>query len=198
MSEEDFPNLLIVIGASAGGLEPIKKIIDALPEEFQATMMIATHRAPGNGNMLKDILARHSNVHITEPIEGEKLQCTTVYVGKPTNIVEVDGSDGKVTLDRDRIRRLHLIDDLFFSAAEHAGKNAIGIILSGTMWDGVRGLKSISENGGRCIAQEPKDALFRDMPELAAEEVELDYVGTADEIAQVIIRWADGEVCNDL
>ena len=191
----DYTNLLIVIGSSAGGLDPIRTIVENLPEDFQATVMVVNHRTPGHPNILKEILSELSSIKVTEPVEGEKLRCTTVYVGKPESLVEVEGSRLSVFPDWEQFRRMQNIDDLFLSAAQSAGENAVGVILSGALWDGIRGLQEISNQGGICIAQDPKEALFQSMPELADEKVDLDFIGSAEEIAQRLVKLAEGRQC---
>ena len=87
-----FPNLLVVIGASAGGLTPIREILSALPRDFQAVVMVATHRDPRQKtNALADILDNSTRMRVEEPVEGKRLQCTCIYVGMPSESVEVDG-----------------------------------------------------------------------------------------------------------
>lgn len=182
---ERYPNLLVVIGASAGGMEPLGELLAALPKTFQGTILVATHRSPEkSSNMLRDILARRSNLLVREPIHGEKLMCTTIYVGKSDEVVKVDGTDMAIEKLSKSMKRMERIDDLFLSAALSAGKNTIGIILSGLLDDGVRGLKAIHDAGGRCFAQDPSDADFTSMPEKAIKSVPIDYCGTAKEIAE--------------
>lgn len=195
MSEKCFPNLLVVIGASAGGLEPISDILRRLPDDFQGTIFIATHRRPEFGNMLADILESRTDIKVTTPVEGETIHCTTIYIGNASDVIEVEGDYIGVELDSQRIRKLQRIDDLFFSAARSGRENTVGIILSGFLWDGVKGLKEIARRGGRCIAQDPKEADFGDMPRNAIAEVEMDFVGSTKEIAELLIEWADGRNC---
>lgn len=193
---QDSPNqnLLVVIGASAGGLPVITRIVQQLPQTFQGAILVATHRDPSQTtNMLKNVLGYNSRLRVRQPVEGEKITCTTIYVGRSCDSIVVDGRE--IHLDFvDEVRRLRRIDELFLSAAV-AGKNAVGVILSGMLWDGVEGLKAIHEAGGKCIVQDPLEALFPDMPQHALDEVPVDFVGTADEIASVLMEMATGRHC---
>jgi two-component system chemotaxis response regulator CheB len=98
----------------------------------------------------------------------------------------------RVTWSEYRIQR---IDELFLSAARHARHNAVGIILSGTLWDGVEGLRAIHDAGGKCIVQDPGEAAVEDMPRNALKSVDVDFVGTTDEIASLLVELAAGRSC---
>ncbi|MEQ8208874.1 MAG: chemotaxis protein CheB [Lacipirellulaceae bacterium] len=194
-SQPQYPNLLIVIGASAGGLQQIVKIIRELPDYFQATVLFACHRDPKSPNVLHEILAKNTDLKVKQPIAGEKLVCTTIYVGKPEESVEVEGRHLRTEIDISDLARMERIDDLFKSAAQSAGENAVGVILTGMLSDGVEGLKAINEAGGYCMVQDPDDAEFESMPVSALKEVDADFVGTTDAITQKLISLAEGRVC---
>lgn len=195
--EATFENLLVVIGASAGGLEAIREIISDLPEDFQAVVIVATHRDPSvEHNFLADILTRSTRLTVREPIEGEKFRCTTLYVGKPSDSVQVDGVLAHLERIENDLRRVDRIDELFVSAASSARENAIGVILSGMLSDGVAGLKAIQKAGGKCIVQLPSEAKFPSMPENALAEVDADFVGDTREIAAKLVELAAGRTCH--
>lgn len=190
-----YPNLLIVIGASAGGLEQIVKIVKALPEHFQATVVLACHRSPEAPNKMHEVLGRLTDLDVRQPIEGEKLCCTTIYVGKPRESIEVEGRYFHAEDDVSALARKERIDDLFKSAAESARENCVGVILTGMLSDGVEGLKAIKEAGGYCMVQDPLEAAFNSMPNNALREVDVDFVGSTDEIADFLIHLAEGRTC---
>jgi len=117
-------------------------------------------------------------LEVDDPNDGDDLQCTTVYVGSPGEVLLVDGQEVKIAeLARDW-SRMHRIDALFESAARAAGHNAVGVILSGMLWDGVQGLQAIREAGGVCIVQDPADATYEDMPRNANGKVALRQLET--------------------
>lgn len=194
----EFRNLLVVIGGSAGGFQAITRIVELLPEDFQATLVIATHRDPKQQqNQLADILSRRANLRVHQPAEGEELVCTTIYVGHPSESVQIEGQSATLDEVQSLVDRLSRIDDLFCSAAEVAGPNAVGVILSGMLSDGVAGLQAISRAGGRCIVQSPAEAQFPDMPRHALAAVGVDFVGTAEEIAGHLQKIAADRECRD-
>jgi len=126
-------------------------------------------------------------------VEGEKLSCTTVYVGAPAESVEIEGNRIHSEIDVSDVSRMERIDDLFITAAKSARENAVGVILTGMLSDGVEGLKAIHKAGGYCIVQDPKDAKFDSMPKNALAEVDADFVGTSDEIADRLITLPRGD-----
>lgn len=182
------PNLIIAVGASAGGHREIIQIVESLPPWFQGTLLIANHRSPDQKNVLREILASRARVDVREPEDEECLECTTIYVGNSRDVVEVDGREFDVEQDTSRFARLRRIDDLFLSVAESAKENAVGIILSGMLRDGVDGLKAIHAAGGTCIVQDPDDAKYDSMPRKAIAEVPIDFVGTTEDIVSRIME----------
>ena len=194
-STTTYSNLIIAIGGSAGGIKEIVTILSKLPEDYQGCIVIATHRHPSHDNVLAEVLGYKARVEIAEPYDHECLQCTTVFVGAPDEKVEVDFDEFHIERDPTGKSKLKRIDDLFSSVAKSAKQNAVGVILSGMLTDGVQGLKDIHEAGGYCIVQDPKDAEFDSMPVHALSKVPANFVGTADEIANVLIEIAKDRTC---
>ena len=188
-------NLIVAIGASAGGFQEIVTIVEGLPQWFAGTLIVATHREPKHENTLANILARRARVRVEEPEDEESLECTTIYVGHSDETVEVDGGEFDVEVDTSRYARMHRIDDLFESVAKSAGKRAVGVILSGMLNDGTAGMRAIKDAGGRCIIQAPSDASCPSMPLNALEEVDPVFVGTAAEISSYLMEMALGQSC---
>ena len=191
-----YSNLIIAIGGSAGGIKEIVTIISRMPEDYQACIVVATHRPPSSHeNVLAKLLGFKARVEIAEPHDHECLECTTVFVGAPDEKVKVKFDEFHIELDPTGKSKLKRIDDLFSSVAKSAKHNAVGVILSGMLSDGVQGLKDIHDAGGYCIVQDPKDAEFDSMPNNALAEVDANFVGTAEEIADVLIEIARGRKC---
>ena len=189
-------NLVVAIGASAGGLDPLIRILDRLPTDIQATLLVATHRPPdASENRLAQILRRHTPVHLSEPTDGQTLHCATLFVGAPAEFIVVKGNRIRISELLDRAMRLSRIDALFETVAEAAGENAVGVVLSGMLWDGVEGLKKIQQAGGHCLIQHPMDAEYKDMPVNALRAVKADFVGEADALADELTRIAAGRRC---
>ncbi|MEO0530236.1 MAG: chemotaxis protein CheB [Planctomycetota bacterium] len=196
MDSPEFKNLLVVIGASAGGLAPIKEIIQSLPEHFSGTLMVATHRDPElPGNLLADILEQNTRLTVRDPVKGEKLLCQTLYVGPPSKALTVDRLFAGLEKVEEEVLRIERIDRLFETAAKYGEENTVGVILSGLLSDGIEGLKAIQAAGGCCIVQSPGDAQFDSMPVNALNEIDADFVGTDAEIAERLTEIAAGRTC---
>ncbi|MGB7347194.1 MAG: chemotaxis protein CheB [Pirellulaceae bacterium] len=195
--EERNNALVVAIGASAGGFKEICLIVQQLPTWFAGTLLIATHREPDKPNTLAEVLANRARVEVEEPVDEECMECTTIYVGAPNERVEVDGDEFDVEDDRSRYARIHRIDDLFKSVAESAGKNAVGIVLSGMLYDGTEGLRAIHQAGGFCMVQDPDDADFRSMPDNALDAVPIAFVGTTEDISSKLMELSLGRQCRD-
>ena len=189
------PNPTICIGASAGGVEAILRVVGMLPDDLQATVLVATHRPPDRPSRLDEVVARRADMRVSAPVDGETLSCSRIYVGDSHETVRVDGTQFDVEEDVSRYARMHRIDDLFRSVAASAGRNAIGVVLSGMMWDGVEGLLAIARAGGRTIVQEPLDASFEQMPVEALRALSPDFVGTAEEIGVRLAEACAGRAC---
>lgn len=189
------PNLIIAIGASAGGLREIVTIVEGLPLQFAGTLIIATHRDPKRESRLADILGRRAHVRVLEPADEESLECATIYIGSPDETVEVNGHEFDVAIDTSGYARMRRIDDLFESVAKSAKENAVGVILSGMLNDGVAGMRAIKNAGGRCVIQSPSDAACPSMPLNALDEVDPVFMGSAAEIASFLVELAAGRQC---
>ena len=194
-SDPTFRNLLIAIGSSAGGYPEVVKIISALPETFQASIVLASHRNPDLANTLVSALDNKAKINVVEPWDDECLQCTNIYVGAPNQRVEVEGDHFDINVETSAQSRIRRIDDLFKSVARSAGKNAVGIVLSGLLSDGVEGIKAINEAGGICIVQDPADADYGGLPENVLAQVNAHFVGTSEDIAKLLVALASDRTC---
>lgn len=189
-------NTLVAIGASAGGVKPIARLVKMLPSNFNGIAIIATHRTPGQPSLMKELLQFFSSMHVADATDNHPIECGAIYIGSPEERVRVDRDRLDVVVSTSKFARMTRIDELFFSVAESAGPNAIGVVLSGMLWDGVSGLKAIHEAGGYCIVQDPKDAIFRSMPENALAAVPVDFIGTPEGIAQKLIELTADRQCH--
>jgi len=185
-----YPNLLIAIGASAGGLQEILRVVGEAPDDFSASIVVATHRSATEENLLAEIISQNTRLSVVSAVDGDSLSCAHLYVGRGQDMITVEGRNIDINLDIENYRRLERINDLFKSVAETAGKNAVGVILSGSLSDGVDGLEAIKKVGGYCCVQHPEDAEFSSMPIHAIERVDCDFIGTAREIGVRLVELA--------
>lgn len=167
---------IIVIGASAGGVEAVSALAKAFPAELDAAVFIVLH-FPANGtSVLPAILNRRGKLSAAHARDGESVGRGRIYVAPPDHHMLV--RDGRIELSkgpRENGARPS-IDPLFRSAARAYGPRVIGVILSGTLDDGTAGLALVKRRGGVAVVQSPEDALFPGMPLSAIENVAVDDV----------------------
>jgi two-component system chemotaxis response regulator CheB len=176
---------IIVIGASAGGVETISTVVAGLPFDLRAAVFVVLHVSRGR-SVLPEILTRAGSLPASHPNDGEPVKYGQIYVARP---------DHHLTLEENTIRVVHgptengcrpAVDPLFRSAARVYGPRVIGIILTGALDDGTAGLAAVKEAGGIAIVQDPTDAFSPSMPRSARAFVQVDHVLRARDIAAVV------------
>lgn len=156
---------IIVIGASAGGVDALKQVLSKLPADLPAAVAIVLHTGPNSPRLLADIWNKHSRLPVRYAIGGETVCAGQVYVAPPDQHLEIiDG--GRLRLD-DGPRVLYSrpsADRLFETAVKVFGKRTIGVILTGGDGDGAAGMRAIHAAGGIGVVQEPSDSVDPSMP----------------------------------
>src|SRR5689334_10120627 len=166
---------IIVIGASAGGVQALSNLVSELPGHVPAAVFIVLHVASHAPSLLPSILARESKLPVSHAIDGEAISGGRIYVAPPDHHLLVE--DERVKLVRGPTENLHRpsIDTLFRSAARWAGPRVIGVILTGARDDGKVGMRAIKQRGGVTIVQDPLEALFPSMPMSVMQDIKVDY-----------------------
>jgi len=185
---------LIVIGASAGGVEALRALVAELPADLPASVLVVLHVPAYGGSVLPAILTRSGPLAARHPVSGEPLPTGQILVAPPDHHLVVH--DGAVTVTRGPHENGHrpAIDVLFRSAARAEGSRVIGVVLSGVLDDGTAGLVAITRRGGVTIVQDPDEALYPGMPLNAIEHVDVDYVATAQQIGKLLIGLCAAEI----
>ncbi|MDQ9169643.1 chemotaxis protein CheB [Oxalobacteraceae bacterium R-40] len=189
MAGQDKHIELVVIGASAGGVEALSVLLQALPEDFYPPVAIVLHLPPDRSTALPQLLARKCARPVKEAEDKEPLVNGTVYFAPPDYHLLVE-PDRSLSLSRDE--PLHYsrpsIDMLFESAAMACRETVLGIILTGASKDGAEGLKQIRTCGGLAWIQQPDEALSRIMPEAAISTAGADQVLTLKQLSENLSR----------
>lgn len=162
---------VVVIGASAGGIEALQQLLRGLPADLDAAILIALHTSKHAGSLLPHILQRASNMPAQHPEDRTPLRKGHVYIAPPDFHMILEGNLIRtVQGPRENLHR-PAIDPLFRSAAASFGSRVIGIVLTGLLDDGTYGLMVVRARGGEAIVQDPETALFSSMPRSALEQV---------------------------
>jgi two-component system, chemotaxis family, protein-glutamate methylesterase/glutaminase len=184
---------LVVIGASAGGVEVLIRVVRDLPADLRAAVCVVLHIAPGSPSMLAKILGRAATLPCRPARDGEALCEGVILVAPPDHhLVVADGHAGLTVGPRENGHR-PAIDVLFRSAARALDSRVVGVILSGTRDDGTAGLAAIKSSGGAAIVQDPADAMYADMPASAIANVSVDAVVPAALVGITIAEMINGE-----
>jgi two-component system chemotaxis response regulator CheB len=141
------PSWVVAIGASAGGLAPINRIVESLPDDLDAAVLVVLHLAPTAPSALPKILARHSKLPVDAPRDGEPLLPGHVYVARPDYHLEVEDSVVRVLRGPWENGHRPAVDVLFRSVAQWWGPRAIAIVLSGALDAGTAGLTAVRGAG---------------------------------------------------
>ncbi|WP_432377733.1 chemotaxis protein CheB [Duganella sp. P38] len=184
---------LVVIGASAGGIDALATICADLPVDFPAPVLIVTHVGP-EGNALHEVLAQRCVLPVRYGEHGQLAKPSEIVIAAPgrhLTVVREGVNAGLRLVDEPHpYLRPPAINPLFHSAAEAFGKDVIGVLLSGFLDDGVEGLRHIQARGGVIIVQDPSDAQVPDMPANAIRGTTPNSILRSDSIAPALIALA--------
>jgi two-component system chemotaxis response regulator CheB len=167
---------IIVIGTSAGGLEALDALVGQLPTDLPAAIFVVQHMAPENtGEALLHRLRKHGSFKCALAIDGKEFRHGEVCIARPDYHLLVKRNHILVTKGARENRYRPGIDPLFRSAAAAYGPRVIGVVLTGLLDDGTAGLKAVKQCGGITVIQDPKDAAYREMPQSALNNAEVDH-----------------------
>ena len=186
---------LIVVGASAGGVEAISSLVAGLPADLPAAVCVVVHLRPDAQSRLSDILSRAASLPVAAARDGAPLQSGTIYVAVPDLHLLIERADDgrgvlRVVRGPRENRARPAVDPLFRSAALAYGPRVIGVVLSGALDDGTAGLWSVKDRGGIAVVQDPEDAAVSSMPTSAIAEVAVDHVAPVRELGPLLARLA--------
>ena len=181
---------IVVIGASAGGIEAVSKVLSYLPEDLPAALFVVVHISPLRTSVLPEILTRKGKLPAEHPEHGQLIKHGHVYVAPPGYHMTITGDQILLSARAKENGHRPAVDPLFRSAARTFGPRVVGVILSGTLDDGTAGCTAISRCGGLTIAQDPEEAAFDGMPLSAIRNDDVEKVLSLEGIAEEITRLA--------
>ena len=183
---------VVVMAASAGGLNAITRILSELPGDFGVPVLIVQHLDPKHQSHLAEILSRRVRLRIKQAEHGEPLCARTVYIAPPDKHLLI-GKDFLVELgSQAQVQFVRPSADLLFeSAAEVYGGRTIAVVLTGTGHDGAQGVRLVRARGGVTIAQDQSTSEFFGMPGAAIGSGAIDYILPLDGIAAKLIALVE-------
>jgi two-component system chemotaxis response regulator CheB len=178
---------VVAIGASAGGVEALHVVVEALPVDFPVPVLIVQHMDPRHRSMLAGLLGRRCRLRVKQATNDEPVHPGTVYIAQPDAHLLV--REGRLVLTDTKLVHFSRpsIDLLFESVADAYGDRAISVILSGTGMDGADGTRAIKAKGGTTIAQTPASAAHAGMPQAARATGCVDVTLPLEEIGPAIV-----------
>lgn len=192
---EETTHKVIAIGASTGGTEAIKKVIDFLPASSPGVVVVQ-HMPPGFTKMYAERLNLSSRMQVVEGTTGEKVLPGKVIIapgGKQMSVKRVGGVYQVVCKEGEKVSgHCPSVNVLFDSVAEQVGANALGVILTGMGGDGAEGMKKMKDRGAFNIAQDERSSIVFGMPKVAIDTGGVDEILPLDRIGQRICTFFKG------
>jgi two-component system CheB/CheR fusion protein len=175
---------IVAIGGSSGSLDALERLLHVLKPNTRMGFVFIQHLDPTHESILPEILSRSSKLAITQARDGDQVAPEHLYVIPPNADLSI--KDGVLRLTpRSDVKATHLpIDSFFRDLSEDIGPRAVGVVLSGSGFDGSLGLLAIKAAGGLTFAQEPSSAKFDSMPRSAIATGEVDFVLTPERIGE--------------
>jgi two-component system, chemotaxis family, protein-glutamate methylesterase/glutaminase len=156
---------LVVVGASWGGLRAIASLLEQLPDELDAPVVIAQHRsADPRADGLSALLAGHTTRELHEPDDKERLRPRTVYLAASDYHLLVEHGSLALSLEGRVQYSRPSIDVLFESAADAYGEEVVAVVLTGANDDGAAGAAAVARAGGTVVVEDPASAERPEMP----------------------------------
>lgn len=189
-TESIAPLYYVGVGASAGGLEALESFFTPMPADSGMAFIVIQHLSPDYKSMMVELLSKRTAMPVRRAEEGMRVEANSVYLIPPKKNLSI--FHGKLLLsESDHSRGLNLPIDVFLrSLADDQGEKAIGIILSGTGSDGVRGIRAIKEAGGMVMVQSEESARFDGMPRAAISTGLADFILAPDEMPPKLLSFS--------
>jgi len=179
---------VIVIGASAGGVELLLDLAGELPEDLSASLFIVIHTAPGFLSSLPELLEKRGPLPAVHPVHGAEVLPGRIYVAPPDNHLLVRHGYVEVVRGPRENGQRPAVDPLFRSASWAYGSRVIGVVLSGYLDCGTAGMMSVKARGGLAVVQDPATAVAPDMPRSVMARVAVDHVVKPAELPGMLVR----------
>lgn len=182
----------VVIGASAGAVEALSRILPALPADYPLPVLVVVHVPADRRNILAPLFRAKCRMEVREAEDKEPALARTIYFA-PADYHLLVESDGMLALSADEPVQYSRpsIDVLFESAADAYGAGLVGVILTGANADGAKGLKAVADAGGVALVEDPAGAYSDAMPMAAIKECTTARILPLEAIANYLMKECD-------
>ncbi len=180
---------VVIIGASTGGPLAIKELLEGLPRDFDAAIIIVQHLPPAFTNVLATQLGRQTRLAVREARQGDRLLPGRVLIA-PGGFHLLATAHSRVILNQGPPIKGHRpsISVTMQSAAQIFGSRTRGVLLTGMGDDGSQGLLAIRAKGGKTYVQDAASCIIDGMPQRAIEKGVVDHVASPRKIADLLAR----------
>jgi two-component system, chemotaxis family, protein-glutamate methylesterase/glutaminase len=183
---------IVVVGASAGGVEALSALASTLPPNMPAALFVVLHTSPWRRSDLPEILTRSGPLPAVHARDNGSLHAGRIYVAPPDYHLLIEGQRTMLWRGPKENRSRPAVNTLFRSAAGAYGSRVTGVVLTGALEDGSAGLWWIRRYGGAAVVQDPDEATFPDMPRTALEYVDSAQVVRLRDMGSLLTRLAIG------
>ncbi|MBM7062564.1 chemotaxis protein CheB [Pseudomonas sp. UL073] len=189
------PLAALVIGASAGGIDALLRLLGALPADYRLPIACVLHLPDQPGSLLAALFQRQLALRVKDAEDKEQLAAGTLYFAPPGYHLSIE-QDHSFSLSREEPRHFSRpsIDFLFESAADAYQERLAGVLLTGANEDGAAGLLHIQQRGGLTLVQEPADAQVPTMPAAALALLQPDFLLPLDAMPALLAEL-DSQPC---
>lgn len=186
--ETDSLHKVVVIAASAGGVDALVHLMPGFPATLPAAVLIVQHISENQPSILAEILDRNAHLRVLQAEDNMPIRAGVAYIAEPGKHLRV--KDGRLRLDSgEKVRHVRpAANVLFTSVAAEYGDRVIGVVLTGSGSDGTEGCRNIKKMGGATIAQDKETSVFFQMPGSAIKAHCIDHVAPLSTIAEKIIE----------
>ncbi len=180
------PREVVVVGGSAGSLEPLRELTAALPADLPASVLVTQHVAEDARSELPWLLSRAGPVPAGHATQGARLEPGRVYVAPPGLHLLMPGGVVELSTGPKINHTRPAVDAMFASAARWFGDRVVAVVLSGLRDDGAVGAALIARAGGLVVAQDPADADYPSMPRAALVAAPGALAGPGKELGELV------------
>lgn len=189
---------IITVGASAGGLEAVTRLIKNFNTDMDAAIFIVIHLSTASkSDVIAKIIQQFTTFKCMVPVDQQEIENKTIYLAPSNHHLLLEKGIMRITKGATENHYRPSIDVLFRSAASSYTACVTGIILTGLLDDGTSGMHAIKRCGGRCIVQDPEEAAFSDMPNSILQNVTVDFSVPIAKMGAILSDLFSRSVCRE-